>query len=99
MARRQAATKTAIPDDSSTPTAELRRKEAHSTSDSAIEAAIKEDTQNGSREDGVGTALDNMCIRAGDCTVGKQEACGSKGSCAKGILGKCVNFILSSGLT
>lgn len=93
MARRQAAAKTAIPGDNSTLAAELKGEEALSTSDSAIQAAGKEDTSHG---DGMGTApkkaYEQVAVPAGDPVAGKQEDSGTVDRCA---LGKRVDFILS----
>lgn len=84
MARRQAATKSAIPVDNSTPTAEQRR--TLTTSQPASQAAKKEDNQNGSQED---STSEQQQIPAGDWVLGKQEASGvAKDSSAGMIQGK-----------
>ena len=95
MARRQATAKTATPGDNSSPPAELKGEEAPSASDLAIQAARKEDTQNGSHGD-QGTTPKKVCeqdaIPAGDHVGGKQDASVLKSSLVKCALGKCVNF-------
>jgi hypothetical protein len=100
MARRQAAAKTSIAGDSSTLAAELKQ-EGLSTVNSAIQAAEKEGTENGRREDGVGAApkkSEQDPFPPGDSTMGKQESKVSKPS-QEVTMGKCVNLILSSSVS
>lgn len=85
MARRQAATKTVIPGDNSTPTAEQRHIREGVLAMPASQAATKEGSQNGSHEDS--TSCEQ--IPAGDRSLGKQEASVlTKGSSTEMMLGK-----------
>lgn len=91
MARRQAAAKTTIPD-SSTPMAEQKgEKDVLATSESVSQTA-KEDSQNGSREDIVGTVLEKVCDQdlnpAGDCPSGKQDTRPTKNTSSGATFGK-----------